>query len=172
MFRVVGKQEVARTRWLRLVKLEFTHAENGETKHHFWDAVERVHNGGEAEKSQEVVVVSAIMKMKNMKTETLLVKQWRPPVGNFTIEFPAGLIDPGENPETAAARELKEETGFVPAKTLHISHPLPLSPGLSDERARLVTFEIDMDDPRNKHPVQELESTEQIEVMRVPIDRC
>lgn len=29
------------------------------------------------------------------------------------IEVPAGLVDPGENPEQAALRELKEETGYV-----------------------------------------------------------
>ena len=165
MYRVVSKTEVARTRWLRLVKVEFTH--EGKTQH--WDAVERVHNGA-AENSQEVVVVSAVVKSKLHNTlETLLIKQWRPPVGNFTIEFPAGLIDPGEDVETAAARELKEETGYVPCRTLHVSPPLPLSPGLSDERARLVTFEIDLDDARNKNPVQQLEDTENIEVIKVSI---
>lgn len=29
----------------------------------------------------------------------LLVKQFRPPVGKYSIEMPAGLIDPGETPE-------------------------------------------------------------------------
>ena len=165
MYRLVSKTEVARTPWLRLIKIEFRHQD----KTHFWDAVERVHNG-DFEDSTEVVVVSAIMKSKiNDSVETLLIKQWRPPVGNYTIEFPAGLIDKGEDVETAAARELKEETGYYPCKTLHVSPPLPLSPGLTDERARLVTFEIDLDDEMNKHPVQELEETEDIEVIKTPI---
>ena len=30
----------------------------------------------------------------------------------WVYNFPAGLIDPGETPEVAAARELKEETGL------------------------------------------------------------
>ena len=32
--------------------------------------------------------------------------------GDFVINFPAGLIDPGEDYETSARRELKEETGL------------------------------------------------------------
>lgn len=45
--------------------------------------------------------------------ELLLEKQFRPPTGKVTIEFPAGMVDEGETPEQAAVRELKEETGYV-----------------------------------------------------------
>ncbi|KAG8142573.1 putative ADP-sugar pyrophosphatase-like isoform 2 protein [Naja naja] len=40
----------------------------------------------------------------------VLVKQFRPPIGAFCLEFPAGLIDSNETPEVAALRELEEET--------------------------------------------------------------
>ena len=43
----------------------------------------------------------------------LLVRQWRPALKRYTIELPAGAIDPDELPEQAASRELYEETGFV-----------------------------------------------------------
>jgi ADP-ribose pyrophosphatase len=42
----------------------------------------------------------------------VLVRQYRPVIERWTLEFPGGLRDPGENPEVTAARELREETGF------------------------------------------------------------
>ena len=42
----------------------------------------------------------------------LAVRQYRPAVEQFIIEFPAGNIDPGEPPEQCARRELREETGY------------------------------------------------------------
>ena len=44
--------------------------------------------------------------------DIILVKQFRPALGVYTLEFPAGAIDPGETPKQAACRELREETGF------------------------------------------------------------
>ena len=41
------------------------------------------------------------------------MRQYRPVVEQRTIEFPGGLREDGESPETTALRELKEETGFA-----------------------------------------------------------
>jgi ADP-ribose pyrophosphatase len=48
----------------------------------------------------------------------ILVEQYRPVVEQLTIEFPGGLREDGESPETTALRELKEETGFVAAELI------------------------------------------------------
>jgi ADP-ribose pyrophosphatase len=42
----------------------------------------------------------------------LMVRQYRHGLGAITTEFPAGLVEPGEDPRAAAERELREETGY------------------------------------------------------------
>ena len=59
------------------------------------------------------------------------VWQERPAIGVRTWELPAGLIDEGETPEQAAARELAEETGL--AGELRLVTRLYPSPGYCDE---------------------------------------
>lgn len=44
--------------------------------------------------------------------EILMVRQFRYAMGRETLEIPAGKVDPGENPEQCAHRELLEETGY------------------------------------------------------------
>ena len=46
----------------------------------------------------------------------LMVKQWRHGEAALSVEFPGGVIDAGEDPETAARRELEEETGYKAGK--------------------------------------------------------
>lgn len=60
------------------------------------------------------------------------VEQPRPALGERTWELPAGLIDPGETPQQAAARELAEETQCAGELTL-ISQVYS-SPGFCTEK--------------------------------------
>ena len=100
---------------------------------------------------------------------TVLVSQFRPPVGQYVLELPAGLVDEHESAETTALRELAEETGYVGqvAGSNPVTPGLPLSPGLSDETVRLVRVVVDLDAPENRTPKQTLEGSEFITVMRV-----
>ncbi len=57
----------------------------------------------------------------------LLVEQYRHGSGKGTFEFPAGTVDPGENPHETARRELREETGYTAdgLKTIGVLSPNP-----------------------------------------------
>ena len=46
-------------------------------------------------------------------SRSLMIRQYRFGVGYTTLETPGGMVDPGEDSKTAAARELLEETGFA-----------------------------------------------------------
>ena len=50
----------------------------------------------------------------------ILVKQFRPAIGDYSLELPAGYIDDKETAEEAVKRELKEETGFVCDSVIHL----------------------------------------------------
>jgi ADP-ribose pyrophosphatase len=68
-------------------------------------------------------------------SKILLNKEYRMAVGGFAYNFPAGLIDEGETPDVAAARELWEETGL---KLVSIDEVLPMSfsgVGITNEKS-------------------------------------
>lgn len=89
--------------------------------------LELLDGGWEIVRHAPAVVILAL----NSHGEMLLVRQWRPAVGQYTLEAPAGLIDAGETPEQAARRELQEEAGLDGDMTLLTR--FYASPGFCDE---------------------------------------
>ena len=59
------------------------------------------------------------------RDKVVLIRQYRYPVGRYVYEFPAGLVDEGEDLLTAGIREMYEETGlsFTPVEAGCRSRP-------------------------------------------------
>jgi len=56
----------------------------------------------------------------------VLVRQFRPVIGEWTLELPGGLREADESPDETVRREVREETGFVPTRVV------PLVTGFAD----------------------------------------
>jgi ADP-ribose pyrophosphatase len=95
--------------------------------------------------------------------EVVLVRQWRQPLGAFTLELPSGGVDAGEKPERAARRELFEETGYK-AKGLEHLVSVHTSTGRSTEVCHLFRCAA-VRDERGPRP----EPTEFIRVVELPL---
>ena len=65
--------------------------------------------------------------------DLVLIEQWRHGIDAVTLEIPGGMIDPGESPLAAAARELLEETGFTADEWAPLGVVRP-NPAIQDNR--------------------------------------
>ncbi len=94
--------------------------------------------------------------------DAVLVEQYRYGVGRALLELPAGMIDPGEDPEVAARRELLEETGYG-ARQWDALGRLAVEPGRHTNYGHLFVA-------RGAHRVAApaLEATEDLRVRVVP----
>jgi len=97
--------------------------------------------------------------------EVILLRQFRAPVGTWVYEVPAGVIEEGEDVESAARRELIEETGYD-AGVIERVISVYTAPGYSDEVLHVVVA-------RNlKYVGARPEPGELIEVIKLGLDEA
>ena len=90
-------------------------------------------DGEERLRSPRVDAVMIIMTDRSHE-RLLLVREFRLELDREIYGLPAGLIDPGETPEEAARRELKEETGLDLVSIRRVLPPAYSAVGLSNEQ--------------------------------------
>lgn len=98
--------------------------------------------------------------------EIVFVRQYRHAIDDFIVELPAGGFDPEkETPESAALRELTEETGYI-ANNLKKIATLYDRPSKDTNRTHLFVAENVRQEGK-----QDLDITEEIEVLLIPINQ-
>ena len=107
------------------------------------------------------VAVSAITEDKKI----ILVEQYRKALERSIIEIPAGKIEPNEDPELTALRELEEETGYTTKKLQYIQS-FATSPGFADEIIHLYLAENIV----KVEEKAELDEDEFVELMHVSLE--
>ncbi|MBR6596223.1 MAG: NUDIX hydrolase [Oscillospiraceae bacterium] len=103
------------------------------------------------------------------KDKVVLIRQYRYPLGGYVYEFPAGLVEPGEDMLSAAIREMYEETGlsFTPVEAGSYSRPFFTTVGMTDESCGTV-FGYCSGVPTNAHQ----EAGEDIQVVIADRNEC
>lgn len=147
--KIVDERIIHSQRWTRLKEARFLDREGGE---HSWTYIERT-NG------QRAVVIIPITEVTG---SLVLIRQFRIPFRREIIEFPAGLVDEGEEPEETAARELSEETGYA-GVIEEVGPEVSTSAGITTETVTMVRMRVG-EEPSSE---QRLEGAERIEVMKV-----
>lgn len=162
---IVKEEIMASGKWVKLEKTTYVDP-TGSTR--MWETVKRTTR--HANTQADGVGIIALLKRTLHKDCMVMVKQFRPPMGSYSLEFPAGLIDEGETAEVAALRELKEETGYK-GEVVGVTPVTCLDPGLSNCTTQIVLVNINGDDPENIHPTQQLGEGEFVEVILLPLEQ-
>lgn len=152
--RIIDKRTVWEGNFLKTINISYADR-TGSVR--TWEGVERLNCNGIV----TIVPVAA-------DGHILLVRQFRPVLDGFVVEFPAGLNDRDETLREAAERELIEETGHT-AEDFSLLAEGPVSSGLSTEvlsvfLARNITPAPDA--LKQRYPPDE---SEDIEIITMPL---
>lgn len=143
-------------KWIELKELKYTDQDGKKRR---WEMASRKTTNSSG---VDAVAICSILKHPVKEISTIIILQYRPPVGTICVEFPAGLIDSNENATEAGIRELYEETGYGGdnfkdrIKVIELGGVVPSDPGMSSANMNLLTLEVELKEGEET-PIPKLE---------------
>ena len=162
----IGKiEKKAGSKFLSFYEMEAVHRDGSSSPYYM---ASRNDDGSSLTAVTHTVRPNGVTVYSLLEDKVVLVRQYRYPLGGYVYEFPAGLVEPGEDIAEAAVREMYEETGFVftPIPS-PFSRPYFSSVGMTDESCCLV-FGRCQGTPTSIHQ----ENTEDIQVVLADRAEC
>ena len=133
----IGKiEKKAGSKFLSFYEMEAVHRDGSSSPYYM---ASRNDDGASLTAVTHTVRPNGVTIYSLLEDKVVLVRQYRYPLGGYVYEFPAGLVEPGEDIADAAVREMYEETGlvFTPIPS-PFSRPYFSSVGMTDESCCLV----------------------------------
>ena len=162
----IGKiEKKAGSKFLSFYEMEAVHRDGSSSPYYM---ASRNDDGSSLTAVTHTVRPNGVTIYSLLDDKVVLVRQYRYPLGGYVYEFPAGLVEPGEDIADAAVREMYEETGlvFTPIPS-PFSRPYFSSVGMTDESCCLV-FGRCQGTPTSIHQ----ENTEDIQVVLADRAEC
>lgn len=162
----IGKiEKKAGSKFLSFYEMEAVHRDGSSSPYYM---ASRNDDGSSLTAVTHTVRPNGVTIYSLLEDKVVLVRQYRYPLGGYVYEFPAGLVEPGEDIADAAVREMYEETGLVLAPIASpFSRPYFSSVGMTDESCCLV-FGRCQGTPTSIHQ----ENTEDIQVVLADRAEC
>ncbi len=141
MGKILNITKITNNRFLNMYDLDVEDKNGGKHAYHVASRAQRKEDLklSTGKNKPDGVIIYALYGEK--RDRVVLIRQYRYSIGTYIYEFPAGLVDTGEDFQTAGIRELREETGL----TLHpleadpmYSRPYFTTIGMTDESCAAV----------------------------------
>ena len=170
MNRVKNVTKQTNNRFLNLYEFQ-AERRNGKTAPYFVASrvsnIEDLKAVSHSHRSDGVIIYAVYGEQKD---KIVLIRQFRYPINDYIYEFPAGLVEDGEDMFDAGIREIYEETGlsFTPKKVdSAYSKPFFTTVGMTDESCGTV-YGYCSGTPSNTHQ----EDSEDIQIILADREEC